>query len=64
MICKRCGTGGVQRESGYCLHCQIAVDLESASGKTIKEMGVDEGFPDWQKPTKKDFKDEEQRRLL
>ena len=51
-ICRRCGTGGVTRESGYCLHCQIAIDIEAMSGKPIKEMGIEEGLPDYKKPTK------------
>ncbi len=64
MICKRCGTGGFSREGGYCLHCQLAIDIETSIGTTLEKAGVDEGFPDWQKPTKKDLKDEKQRRLL
>ena len=50
MICKRCGTGGFARDGNYCLHCQIAVDIEEAIGKKLADAGVDEGFPDWQKP--------------
>lgn len=53
MICKRCGSECSERESGYCLHCQIATDLEATSGKTIEAMGIQEGFPDWQKPKSK-----------
>jgi len=59
MICKRCGTGGVNPEREYCLHCRIAVDLEKAIGKSIGEMGIDEGFPDWMKPTRKEVTNEQ-----
>ena len=54
MICNRCGSRCPPRESGYCLHCQIAVDIEEGIGKSLKEAGVDEGFPDWEKPKKGD----------
>ena len=64
MICKRCGTGGVTRVEGFCLHCQIAVDIEKELGCTLAEAGVDEGFPDWQKPTYKELAESNQGRLL
>ena len=63
MICERCGTGDFRREGGYCLHCQLAIAIEVALGTTLEKAGVDEGFPDWKKPTQKDRRDE-QRRLL
>ena len=30
--------------------------MEKALGKSLKETGIDEGFPDWQKPTKTDLR--------
>jgi len=50
MKCKRCGGDCPERPEGYCLHCLVATDLEKALGKTLKEAGVEEGFPDWQEP--------------
>ena len=54
MICKRCGSSCPLREGGYCFHCKVGTDLEKRLGKSLKDAGVDEGFPDWQKPTKAD----------
>jgi len=54
MICKRCNSKCPQRDSGYCLHCQIATDLEAKLGKPLAEAGIREGFPDWEPPTKSD----------
>lgn len=60
MICKRCGTRCPERPHGYCFHCQIAVNLETAlsvrAGKpmTLKDAGIKEGFPDYEKPHKGD----------
>ena len=55
MICKRCGSSCPQRDSGYCLHCQVATEIEKALGKTLKEAGIGEGFPGWRKPMRKDI---------
>lgn len=51
MICGRCGSECSERPSGYCLHCQIAVDLEEALGVPLAQAGVQEGFPDYKKPS-------------
>lgn len=62
MICKRCGSGSPDRPDGLCFHCTISVELENAlseqAGKpvTLKEAGIQEGFPEWRKPTKRDLK--------
>ncbi len=56
MICNRCGSHCPQRDEGYCLHCLIGTGMEKALGKSLKETGIDEGFPDWQKPTKTDLR--------
>jgi len=59
MICKRCGSDCPERPEGYCLHCLVGTDIEKALsdkvGKpiTLSQAGVDEGFPDWQKPSRK-----------
>jgi len=55
MICKRCGTDCPEREEGYCLHCLVAVNLEKLMGKSLKDMGVKEGFPDWKKPNRRRY---------
>lgn len=60
MICKRCGSGCPERPEGYCFHCLVTTDLEQALSEkvgkpiTLSEAGVQEGFPDWQKPSRKD----------
>ena len=54
MKCKRCGSGCPHSPDGFCFHCQIAVELEKTLGKSLKDAGIAEGFPDWRKPTKKD----------
>jgi len=54
MICKRCGGACPERESGYCFHCQVSVDLDEATGGKISDSTIKEGNPDWQKPHKGD----------
>jgi len=54
MICKRCGSKCPTRQSGMCFHCQVAVDLDEATGGKISDGTIKEGFPEWQKPTKYD----------
>lgn len=56
MICSRCGSGCPTRENGMCFHCTVAVDIEKKLGRTLKDSGVNEGFPDWKKPQKGDKK--------
>lgn len=64
MICKRCGSKCPHRPEGYCFHCLVAVKMEQAIGMPLAEAGIDEGFPEWKKPTKRDYKEQEQERLL
>jgi hypothetical protein len=60
MICNRCGTRCPPSDSGLCFHCQVGHELQQAisqkAGKaiTLAEAGIREGFPDWQKPKKRD----------
>jgi len=54
MICKRCETRCPIRESGLCLHCEVAVALDEATGGKISDGTIKEGNPDWQKPRKGD----------
>ena len=51
MICKRCETECPERETGLCLHCQIAVDIDKATGGKISDGTIAEGFPDWEQPS-------------
>ena len=59
MICKRCGSACPERKEGYCFHCLVATDIESALSEkagvpvSLKEVGIGEGFPNWEKPTAK-----------
>jgi len=58
MICKRCGSRCPPHEGGYCFHCLVSTDLEKALGKSLKDAGIAEGFPDWEKPRRGDTKQE------
>lgn len=67
MICQRCGSHYEHdRESrpGYCFHCIVALDIDEATGGAISKGFIAEGFPEWQKPTKKDYAQERQARML
>ena len=59
MICKRCGSECPQRPEGYCFHCLVGTGIEEALGKSLKELGIGEGFPNWSKPKQKKLKLEE-----
>lgn len=54
MICKRCGSECPERESGYCFHCQVGLESGLIDKETnLPHKGVQEGFPDWQKPKRR-----------
>lgn len=59
MICKRCGSGCPERVEGYCFHCLVAVFIDEATGGKIIDGTIAEGFPHWQKPSRKDKKQSE-----
>lgn len=54
MICKRCETRCPVRDTGLCLHCEVAVTLDEATGGKISDCTIREGNPDWQKHHKGD----------
>ncbi len=65
MICKRCGSGCPNKPGGYCFHCLVGLGLGLVNKETnLPIEGVKEGFPDWEKPTKKDRENTSQGRLL
>jgi len=59
VVCKRCGSACPERETGYCLHCQLAVGLRLGkpdSPEIVDDLRgkVFEGYPDWEKPVNKE----------
>jgi len=38
--------------------------MAKAVGKPLADAGIEEGFPDWKKPTKADYDEQDQGRLF
>lgn len=57
MVCKRCGGPCPEREEGLCFHCLVGLSTGLIDTKTNQPIeGVDEGFSERVKPTKKELR--------